>query len=141
MQKKLCASGFLIHIPSQQILLQQNTTSDNFSSPWLLFEKTYQVEEAPEIVFKNLIAQLLHVTLDVVYPVYSYEYENTNQSIMYSELDDLLNFPSENGLVFNWFSFRNVRNLQVTEQTKHDIVVSQRVIEAELRKRRGEHTL
>lgn len=140
MHKKLYASGFLIHLPSQQILLQQNITSDNFSSPWLLFQNAYKEEECAEIVFKNIIDQLLHVTLDVVHPVYSYEFENANHSIVYSEITDLVEFPSENGLVFNWFSFRNVRNLQITEQTKHDIVVGQRVIEAELRKQRGEHT-
>lgn len=140
MHKKLYASGFLYHLPSEQILLQQNTSSQNLSSPWLLFEKSYKEGELPEMVFKDMIADLLQISLDVVSPVYSYDDEHIQRNIVYSEIKDLLDFPPKNGFIFNWFSFKKVRGLQIMEQTRHDIVVSQRVIEAETRKRNGEHT-
>lgn len=140
MHKTLYASGFLYHLDSQQILLQQDTSSQNLSSQWLLFEKAYTEKAIPETIFKNIISEILHIKIDNVYSVYSYENENTNQCVFYSELASLQDFPSKNGLLFKWFSFRDVRGLQLTEQTKHDIVVGQRVIEASGRKMRGEHT-
>lgn len=140
MHKKFYASGFLYHLPSQQILLQQDSSSQNLSSQWLLFEKSHAEKEIPETVFKNTISELLRIKIDTVYPVYAYEHEDTNQSVFYSEIDFLKDFPSKNDLLFKWFSFRDIRNLHIIEQTKHDIVVGQRVIEAASRKLRGEHT-
>jgi hypothetical protein len=140
MHKTFYASGFLYHLASQQILLQQNTSSQYFSSHWLLFEKTYTGNEIPETIFKNMISDVLRIKINDVHPVYAYEHENTNKTVFYSKLDSLQDFPSKNGLLFKWFSFRDVRSLHIIEQTKHDIVVGQRVIDAELRKDRGEHT-
>ncbi|MBU4017288.1 hypothetical protein KKF69_07505, partial [Patescibacteria group bacterium] len=77
-----------------------------------------------------------------VLPVYSYLNENSDefQYIVYSQLGELRNFSSKNGQTFGWFTFKEVLKLKVTEQTKHDIVVGQRVIEAAMRKSLGEHT-
>ena len=63
MHKPFYASGFLYHLDSQQILLQQNTSSNELSSPWLLFEKTYQEEELPDKVFSSIIADLFNIKL------------------------------------------------------------------------------
>lgn len=140
MHKKFYASGFLYHLPSQQILLQQDTSSQNLSSQWVLFEKAHSENAIPETVFETIISEVLHIKINTVYPVYAYAYEDTNQSVFYSELAIIKDFPTKNGLLFKWFSFREIRSLHIIEQTRHDIVVGQRVIEAELRKRRGEHT-
>jgi len=140
MHKKFYASGFLYHLPSGQILLQQDTTSQNSSLQWFLFGKPHVEKDVPAKVFKDTINDLLDINIDMVLPVYSYETDNTHQSIIYAELEDLKEFPSKNGLIFNWFSFKSILKLQITPQTKHDIVVGQRVIEATGRKNRGEHT-
>ena len=140
MHKKFYASGFLYHLPSHQILLQQDTSSQNLSSQWVLFEKAHTEKAIPETVFETIISEVLHIKINTVYPVYAYAYEDTNQSVFYSELATLHDFPTKNGLLFKWFSFRELRSLHITEQTRHDIIVGQRVIEAESRKRRGEHT-
>jgi len=140
MHKKFYASGFLYHLPTQQILLQQDTTSENFSNQWFLFGGRYTEKELPEDVFKKIIANLLQIRIDLVHAVYSYETDDASQHIVYSEIDELIEFSSQNGLLFNWFPFKNMHKMQISEQTKHDIIVGQRVIEASGRKSRGEHT-
>ena len=142
MHKNFYASGFLYHPQSQQILLQQNNSIANMSSPWLLFGGHYSEKEEPEALFKNIVSKLLDIEVGVVHPIYSYLNENNDafQYIVYSKLSKFQNFSSRNGLTFGWFSFKEVLKLRVTEQTKHDIVVGQRVIEAAVRKSLGEHT-
>jgi hypothetical protein len=140
MHKQFYASGFLYHLPSEQILLQQDISSENLSSPWLLFEKSHTEIEIPETVFKNIISEVLYIDIDTIYPVYAYERDNANQNVFYSELETFQDFSSTDELIFKWFSFRDIRSLQITEEMKHDIVVGQRVIEASGRKSRGEHT-
>ena len=143
MHKKFYASGFLYYLPTQRILLHQQTSSSStLLSPWRLFGSLYTEKEEPETVFKNIIHETLSIKIGIVNTVYSYfnTNTNTNQVIVYSELKTLKNFSSKNGLTFVWFSFKEVIKLQITEQTKHDIVVGHRVIEAAARKSRGEHT-
>lgn len=142
MHKNFYASGFLYHPSSQQILLQQNSSISPMSTSWLLFGGFYLEDEKPEALFKDIIFKLLDIKTRVVYPIYSYFSDNTRESqyIVYSHLSKLHNFSSKNGLTFAWFSFKDVLKLKITEQTKHDIVVGQRVIDAAKRKSRGEHT-
>ncbi len=140
MHKKFYASGFIHHLDSQQILLQQDTSSQDLSSQWFLFSGPHTEKESPETVFKNVVKDLLKIKVDDVLSVYSYENEKENQTIVYAEIESLQEFPPKNGLVFNWFSFKDIPKLKITPQTKHDIVVGQRVIEASGRKSRGEHT-
>lgn len=143
MHKKLYASGFLYYSPSQQILLQKNTSSLSVLLPqWSLFTGVYTEREQPEAAFKKVIRDVLGVKIDIVNPIYSYFKENinSNQVIVYSELKTFKDFSPKKGLTFGWFSFKEVIKLQIEEQTKHDIVVGQRVIDAAGRKSRGEHT-
>jgi hypothetical protein len=140
MHKPFYASGFLYHLDSQQILLQQDTTSKDILSQWYLFEGQYTEKNTPEIVFKKILHDLLDLKIDTVHSIYSYENEKANQYVVYAEIDELRDFEPKNGIIFNWFSFKNIYKLQVAKQTKHDIVVGQRVIEASGRKSRGEHT-
>ncbi|HEV2339425.1 MAG TPA: hypothetical protein VGT05_01510 [Patescibacteria group bacterium] len=140
MHKTFYASGFLYHLPSEQILLQQDTSLYNHASHWFLFCRKYTKNENPEEVFQKIIFDFLGIEAVSVQPVYSYENEHANQCIFYSELEALQNFSSKNGLTFKWFTFKDVEKLKIMEQTKHDIVVGQRVINAASRKRRGEHT-
>lgn len=143
MRKKFYASGFLYHLPSQQILLQQQTpTLPAIASPWFLFNNSYSEREEPNEIFKNIIFDLLHIKIDNIHPVYSYVNDNTNtyQTIIYSELQEFQDFSPKNGLTFCWFSFKDVLKLYASEQIKHDIVVGQRVIDAKRRKSEGKHT-
>ena len=142
MHKDFYASGFIYHPPSEKILLQQTIAIPPVSSPWLLFEENYSEKDDPAVLFKKMISDLLNIELAEVYPVYSYFNENKkrNQSIIYSSVTNMVDFTPKNGMNFAWFTFKEVLKLQVTEQTKHDIVVGQRVIEAAIRKSLGLHT-
>lgn len=142
MHKKFYASGFIYHPQSQQILLQQNNSIANMSCPWLLFGGYYSEEEEPAALFKNIVFKLLDIEVGVVHPVYSYLNENNDafQYIVYSRLNKFQNFSSKGSLAFGWFTFKEVLKLKISAQTKHDIVVGQRVIEAAKRKSLGEHT-
>jgi hypothetical protein len=102
----------------------------------------YLEKEEPEALFKNIIFKLLDIELGAVQPIYSYLNENTNefQYIVYSLLSESQNFSLKNNPTFAWFSFKEILKLKISEQTKHDIIVGQRVIEAAGRKSRGEHT-
>lgn len=142
MHKSFCASGFLYNPDSQQILLQQNADSVTSSSQWKLFEGVYGDKDQPESIFKSVLQKLFKIKSLTVVPVYSYfnESEEKDQNIYYASLSSTQNFPSKNGLMFAWFSFKEITKLHLDEQTKHDIIVGQRVIEAAMRKQRGEHT-
>lgn len=139
MHKTFYASGFIYHLPSQQILLQQ---PQSITSAWTLFEKEHAENEQPEVVFRDTLLKLLDIEIDTIFPIYSYFHETTNktQSLLYATVNTLQEFPPKNDYTFRWFSFKEVLKLQATPQTKHDIVVGQRVIEAAARKERGEHT-
>lgn len=140
--KNFYASGFLYHPSSQQILLQQNNLTPSTSSSWLLFGGRCLEKEDPKALFENIIFELLDIKIKVVRSIYSYLNENTGESqyLVYSKLSKFQNFSSKSGLKFAWFSFKDILKLKIREQTKHDIVVGQRVIEAARRKSRGEHT-
>lgn len=142
MHKNIYASGFIYHPPSQQILLQQSEPISNISSEWSLFGGRCKEEQDPEVLFRNLVLKLLDTEIRGVLPVYSYLNDNTGefQYIFYSHMSELKNYSSKNNQIFRWFTFKEVIKLKIKEQTKHDIVVGQRVIEAALRKSLGEHT-
>ena len=142
MHKGFYASGFLYHPHSKQILLQQFTPIANILSPWLLFGGVGSGEENPGAIFQHAILELLHVKIDMVYPVYSYPYKDTDKShfIVYSKIRKKENFSARNGVTFAWFSMRQIFRLPLSEQTQHDITVGIRVIDAATRKRLGEHT-
>lgn len=139
MHKTFYASGFIYHFPSQKILLQQLQT---ITSPWVLFEKEYTENEQPEIIFKNTIRKFLGIEIAIIYPIYSYRNETTtkHRTLLYASIDHLQEFSQKNDYIFRWFSFKEVLRIPAIEQTKHDIIVGQRVIEAAERRANGEHT-
>ena len=142
MHKDFYASGFLYHPVSQQILLQQNSVVSPASSPWTLLGTTYKESENPEAILKDIILDLLDIQITTILPIYSYSGEDKepSQYIGYTIAKTKKDFSPKNGFSFAWFSFKDVLKLQITPQTKHDIVVGQRVIEAAERKRLGQHT-
>ena len=144
MHKDFYASGFLYHLPTEQILLQQLLSSNNGSpQPWILFGgKNHSSEDTP-ITFRRIIREQLHHTLptDTIYPIYDYFSRELNQDyyiqyyyIQYSQLET--NLPKlyvRKGYIIEWFTFKQLLKISLTEQTRQDIIVGQRVIDAAFR--------
>lgn len=145
MHKNFYASGFIYHAPTQQILLQQQTSVNNFPSVWSLFEGVNLYKEDAETAFLRIIYSSLRIKLNPksIFPVYSYFHKkmNKNHYIICAEIKNLKDFSPNNGIIFAWFTFKQIVKLQLSEQAKHDITVGQRVIDARLRKSLGQKTL
>jgi len=144
MHKAFYASGFLYHLPSGKILLQQQSTP-GASSLWSLFGKQGLHKEKAEVTFQRVIYDLLHVKLPLVaiYPIYTYFYKDINKdhAVFYAEVEDTKRFSSINTVKYTWFTLKRVQKLDLSEQTRQDITVGQRVINARMRKSLGLPTL
>lgn len=142
MHKDFYASGFLYHLPSNQILLQTSTAHN--SPGWSLFGTEGVESEIAKVIFQNAIYEKLQVklTLKKIHPVYMYfnTIMGKNNYIFYAEVKVKKDFLIPKGKLFSWFTFKQILKLPTTKQTGHDIMVSQRVIDAKERKRLGQHT-
>ena len=145
MHKDFYASGFLFHLPTQQILLQQEKKTKNASPTWSLFGTKSKTKEDEKTAFQRIIHKTLKLKLSLksIEPIYVYFHKemNRNHSLLYGQVTRLKNFPPKNGVTFSWFTFKQVLKLPIDEQTKHDIVVGQRVVASKARKLSGQQTL
>lgn len=142
MLKGYYVSGFLYHEPSNQILLQQSLST---SPSWSLFESEEVEEDAsPVTTFAELIHNTLQLKLVIktIQEVYTYLNEdvNKNYAITYAPVRSLKTIPSQDGKNYKWFGSREILKLNLSPQTRHDVTVGQRVIDAKLRKLMGLHT-
>lgn len=143
MHKAFYASGFLFHPPTQQILLQQQLNTSPVQ--WSLVGGIYLVEESAEKAFQRIILKLLKQKIPVtsIYPIYTYDREDAekNKAILYADLERMIDFKPTKELTFGWFTRKQIMKLPLDPQTKQDIIVGHRVIDAKTRKILGEHTL
>ncbi len=144
MHKGLYVSGFLYHEPSNQILLQQ---IQSISPSWSLFESEEVEEDAnPATTFADLIRNTLQLKLVIktIQEVYTYLNEDAskNYSITYAPVTSLKTAlaQSRDGKICKWFGPREILKLNLSPQTRHDVTVGQRVIDAKMRKLMGLHT-
>jgi hypothetical protein len=142
MLKGFYVSGFLYHEPTNQILLQQIQST---SPSWSLFESE-EVDEntSPVATFAELIHNTLQLKLVIktIQEVYTYLNEdvNKNYSITYAPVRSLKTATPDNGKIYKWFGPREILKLNLSAQTRHDVTVGQRVIDAKMRKLMGLHT-
>jgi hypothetical protein len=144
MHKDFYASGFLYHSRSQQILLQQQTSADK-EPKWFLFGGKSLGDETGEETFSRVVGKVLSIKLKitVIFPVYKYFHEEMKKDhyISYAKIGRLEKFPETKEAVFAWFNFKQVQKLNLSEQTKHDIMVAQRVIDSATRRSLGQQTI
>ncbi|OGH08201.1 MAG: hypothetical protein A2152_00565 [Candidatus Levybacteria bacterium RBG_16_35_6] len=143
MHKGFYASGFLYHPSSEQILLQQITTADK-DSTWSLFEGKTADDTSGEEMFRDIISRALNIKLKLrgIFCVYKYTCkQEINHRIYYAELGKLRKFASFNNREFSWFSPKQIHKLNLSDQTRHDIVVGFRVIESSIRRSLGLRTI
>ena len=93
--------------------------------------------EEAQVAFQRIISKLLKINLKKgdIYPVYDYFHNTRNKVnyVFYAEVGRTKNFNAAKEGVFSWVSFRETLKLPFTTQTKQDIVVGERVINAKWR--------
>jgi len=127
--KPFYASGFLYHSPSQQILLQQ-TTADS-TSALTLFRAKSRKGETPQAVFQRSISETLGITLkeNSILPVYDYIHATLGeQYIFYVKITGSIESLLLKDKLSQWFLLAKLGKQNLTEQTKHDIIIAERVI-------------
>lgn len=134
MHNDIYASGFLYHPSTQQILLHQPQKSP---SVWhMLGGKGHKAEDSKK-AFQRVIYKLLAIEVDLkhIFPVYDYFHAPINKThhVFYAQLTSMPRLNAIQKTTFSWFTFKQTLKLAFTEQTKQDMVVSERVIKAEIR--------
>ena len=123
------ASGFLYHSPSQQILLQPLQNGDTVNLT--LFHEKCERGKDPLTVFKHCVERALGTTIPTssIHPVYDYVHDKLGeQYIFYVEVAgaEPKSYGAKNKAA--WFSLLKLAKHEMSEQTRHDIIVGERVI-------------
>ncbi len=139
--KKFYASGFLYHPDSSKILLQQENATDP-KSLWSLLGSQNKGNETHEENFVRNAKSLLHLDLltNSVCCVYDYLHLGKNY-VSYAIVKKLTDFPQIGKTVFAWFKIKEITKLPLSDQTRQDLTISQRVIDSGIRKAAGGQTL
>lgn len=139
------ASGFLYSPKTHQILLLQPTQENDTSSFWSLLGGESKGGEEAQVTFQRVISKLLNVNLKVkhIYPVYDYFHNARNKVnyVFYAEVGKAKAFSASKRGLLSWVSFRETLKLPFTSQTKQDIVVGERVINAKWRDNEAKNSL
>ena len=132
MQKRYTLSGVLYHLPSQQILLHQ-VKSDKDKSLWTVVEGEGEDADVSKM-FKELIIKNYRISLEDkdIYSVYDYISKQTNKIhyVYYGLINNINLVKAENNELLSWFTFKKANKLKFLEQVHHDIIITQRVINA-----------
>lgn len=140
MHKYFYASGFIYHLESQQILLQQDNT---FS--WSLFGQKGKSGQNPITVFQKAIFTKLGIKLALksIIPVYDYfsKEEGGNHYVFYAQVKlKKKKFHMPKNSSAEWFTFKQITKLSFSGQIKQDIIVAERVIKAKARDEEAKQT-
>lgn len=136
-QTSFYASGFFYSLKTHQILLLGSKEKNDTSSLWSMLGGESKNEEEAQAAFQRIINNLLNINLKEknIYPVYDY-FHNTKNKLHYVFYVEVRSNKSFNGLKrgsLSWFTFSEALKLPATAQTKQDIVVGERVINAKRR--------
>ena len=136
MHNPFYASGFLYSLKTQQILLLKPQNKDELNSLWSTLGGESREGEEAEAAFQRIIYRLLNINLKnkLIYPVYDYFHNIRNKInyVFYAEVGKTNIFDAPKS-IFSWFTFHETLKLSFSIQTKQDIVVGERVINAKWR--------
>lgn len=139
--KNFYASGFLYHPDSSKILLQQENSHDPKSLWSMLGSKNIGTETSEENFVRNVKAFLhLNLLTGSIYSVYNYLHLGKNY-VSYAVVKKLTDFPQIGKTVFAWFKIKEITKLPLSDQTRQDLTISQRVIDSGIRKAAGGQTI
>lgn len=135
--KPFYVSGFLYHLVSQQILLHQSLVGTNPLTIWNMFGGVSRKgEDAATALQRILFEQInIHIEAKNLFPVYDYFHTALNKIhyVFYVEVKKLYAPASLSSGMCSWFTFKQTTKLSLTEQAKHDVIISERVIHAQER--------
>ena len=136
MQNSFYASGFLYNNKTHQILLIQSDQKKDSSAFWSLLGGEGKRGEEAKVTFQRVVSKFLNINLKPkdIYPVYDYFHNTRNKLnfVFYGEVAGTKKFNSLKGSL-SWFGFSETLKLPFTSQTKQDIIVGERVINAKWR--------
>jgi len=131
------ASGFLYSLKTHQILLLQAKQKKDMPSLWSTMGGESINGEEAQIAFQRIVNKLLNINLKPkdIYPVYDYFHNTRNKVsyVFYAEVGKTRIFNASKRGTLSWFTFHETLKLPFTSQTKQDIVVGERVINAKWR--------
>ena len=134
MQTSFYASGFLYSLKTHQILLLKTPQKDDIASLWSTLGGEGSEGEEAIATFQRIIQKLLNISLKKkdIYPVYDYFHSTRNKIsyVFYAEVGKTKIFNASKKGILSWFSFHETLKLPFTTQTKQDLVVGERVINA-----------
>lgn len=144
-QTSFYASGFLYSPKTHQILLLQSTQENDASSLWSIIGGESKGGEEAQVTFQRIIFKMLHINLKVknIYPIYDYFHNVKNKInyVFYAEVEKAKVFDDSKKGILSWVSFHETLKLPFTSQTKQDIVVGERVINAKWRQDEAKRSL
>lgn len=136
MHKDFYASGFFYHTETAQILLQQKQTSGD-KTVWSLLGGMNKTKETVPLALKRVIQSLLKVKLDhrTFQPIYDYFSKQTGKThfVSFVPVKKVKDFPGNKQVVFKWFSRKELLKLPLEPQSKQDLIIGMRVIDAQVR--------
>lgn len=132
--KRYIVSGFLYHLSTQQVLLNQMKNGHNGEKSLWTIPMGYGDKEDPTLVFRDLVKKTYKIELpeDSISSVYNYidKESGLEHFVCYGIIPDTSKIPANDDMVFLWSNFKKVYKLNFLPQIKHDITIAQRVINA-----------
>lgn len=129
MHKSFYASGFLYHSPSRQILLHTLTQGDQ--TKLVLFRGQSDKGNDPQAIFQHAVEKTLDTTIkaSTIHAVYDYMHNRLGEHfIFYAELTGVTPKSYKTDTHTGWIPLAKLSKYPMSEQTRHDIMIGERVI-------------
>lgn len=130
-QTPFYASGFLYSLKTHQILLLQSEQT------WSTLGGESNGGEEAATAFQRVVNELLGLNLKTkdIHPVYDYFHDgrDKNNYVFYGEVKNSRKFDPLRGDTYSWVAFDEVSKLLFTANSKQDVIVGERVINAKWR--------
>lgn len=140
--KQSFSIGFLYHADSARFLLQKDHESG--PSNWKLMGSKCLTKFSAQS-FKNLVQKQLNLEIQTlsIHHIYDYYQRDLGRDnfVSYAEVESLKDFPEILNQTFAWFTLKEISKLSLSQQTKQDLIVGQRVIDSDNRRKTGERTI
>lgn len=131
------SSGFLYNQRTHRILLLSDNAKMDVPACWSTIGGDNKEGEDAQIAFQRIISKMLKIELKSkdIYPIYDYFHDSTNKfnNVFYAEIRNTKILDNYKKGTLSWFSFAETVKLLLNSQSKQDIMVGERVINAKWR--------